>query len=98
MLTAKDPQGKLLFGGPIETKEDLEKVPAEVRQRYEKLQQHDLPAVSPPDLRAENDADEDENDTDEDEDTAPKASSASYEQISLQQMAHRTWEIHTVLI
>jgi len=97
MLTAKDPQGKLLFGGPIETKEDLDKVPAEVRQRYEKLQQHDLPAVSPGDLRAENDADEDEDDMDEDEDTA-KASSASYEQISFQQMAHRTWEIHTVLI
>jgi serine protease Do len=98
MLTAKDPQGKLLFGGPIETKEDLDKVPADVRQRYEKLQQHDLPAVSPGDLRAENDADEDEDDMDdEDEDTA-KASSASYEQISFQQMAHRTWEIHTVLI
>ena len=45
VLTAKDPQGKLLFSGPVETKEDLEKVPAEVRQRYEKLQQHDLPAV-----------------------------------------------------
>jgi hypothetical protein len=97
MLTAKDPQGKLLFGGPIETKEDLDKVPAEVRQRYEKLQQHDLPAVSPGDLRAENDADEDEDDMDEDEDTA-KASSASYEQVSFQQMAHRIWEIHTVLI
>jgi len=63
------------------------------------LQQHDLPAVSPGDLRAENDADEDEDDDDmdEDEDTA-KASSAFYEQISFQQMAHRTWEIHTVLI
>ena len=97
MLTAKDPQGKLLFGGPIETNEDLDKMPADVRQRYEKLQQHDLPAISPGDLRAENDADEDEDDVDEDEDTA-KASSASYEQISFQQMAHRTWEIHTVLI
>jgi len=97
MLTAKDPQGKLLFGGPIETKEDLDKVPAEVRQRYEKLQQHDLPAVSPGDLRAENDADEDDDDMDEDEDTA-KASNGSYEQVSFQQMAHRIWEIHTVLI
>ena len=37
-LTAKDPQGKLLFSGPVETKEDLDKVPAEVRQRYDKLQ------------------------------------------------------------
>jgi membrane-associated protease RseP (regulator of RpoE activity) len=46
VLTAKDPQGLLLFSGPVETKEDLDKVPAEVRQRYEKLQQHDLPAVA----------------------------------------------------
>jgi hypothetical protein len=45
VLTAKDPQGLLLFSGPVESKEDLDKVPAEVRQRYEKLQQNDLPAV-----------------------------------------------------
>src|SRR5438046_5333059 len=43
-LTAKDPQGKLLFSGPVETKEDLDKVPAEVRQRYQKLLQHALQA------------------------------------------------------
>jgi len=98
MLTAKDPQGKLLFSGPIETKEDLDKVPAEVRQRYEKLQQHDLPAVSPNDLRAENDADEEGDDMDDEEEDTPEASSASYEQVSLQPIAHRTWEIHTVLI
>src|SRR5207248_3479244 len=48
-LTAKDPQGKLLFSGPVETKEDLDKVPVDVRQRYDKLQQHDLPAVAPND-------------------------------------------------
>src|SRR5947207_13946548 len=40
-LTAKDPQGKLLFSGPVETSDELNKVPAEVRQRYEKLQEHD---------------------------------------------------------
>src|SRR6267143_1854991 len=98
MLIAKDPQGKLLFSGPIETKEDLDKVPAEVRQRYEKLQQHDLPAVSPNDLRAENDADEEGDDMDDEEEDTPEASTASYEQVSLQPIAHRTWEIHTVLI
>src|SRR6184192_1799432 len=27
LLTAKDPQGKLLFSGPVETKEDLDKMP-----------------------------------------------------------------------
>src|SRR5205085_8984260 len=45
VLTAKDPKGLLLFSGPVETKEELDKVPAEVRQRYEKLQQNDLPAM-----------------------------------------------------
>lgn len=67
LLTAKDPQGKLLFSGPVETKEDLDKVPAEIRQRYEKLRQNDLPTVAP---RA--DADEDESaDEDDDEDETP---------------------------
>lgn len=66
LLTAKDAQGKLLFSGPVETKEDLDKVPPEVRQRYEKLQQHDLPAVSPNDLRAQSDGDEDDDDDDDD--------------------------------
>jgi serine protease Do len=65
LLTAKDPQGKLLFSGPVETKEDLDKVPPEVRQRYEKLQQHDLPAVSPNDLRAQSDGDDDDDDDDD---------------------------------
>jgi len=67
LLTAKDSQGKLLFSGPVETKEDLYKVPAEIRQRYEQLQQNDLPAVAP---RA--DADEDESaDDEDDEDETP---------------------------
>ena len=66
LLTAKDPQGKLLFSGPIETKEDRDKIPADVRERYEKLQQNDLPVVAP-----ETDADEEnEDDADEDDDAA----------------------------
>src|SRR5215471_8812623 len=40
LLTVKDPQGKLLFSGPVETKEDLDKMPADVRQRYDRLQQN----------------------------------------------------------
>ncbi len=78
LLTAKDPQGKLLFSGPVETKEDLDKVPAEVRQRYEKLEQNDLPAVSPNDLRADSDGEDDEDEDNEDEDSA-RASSAYYQ-------------------
>ena len=57
LLTAKDPQGKLLFSGPVETKEDLDKIPADVRQRYDKLRENDLPAVEPVgDLDEENDS------------------------------------------
>src|SRR5256886_7287990 len=96
-LTAKDPQGKLLFSGPVETKEDLDKVPADVKQRYDKLQQHDLPAVAPDDdLRAESESDADE-DNDVDEET-PRASTVSFDQVCSQQVGHRAWEIHTVLI
>lgn len=68
VLTAKDPQGLLLFSGPVESKEELDKVPAEVRQRYEKLQQNDLPAVisaQKSEIDNDNDADdEDDNDAD----------------------------------
>jgi hypothetical protein len=63
VLTAKDPQGKLLFSGPIETQEELDKVPAEIRQRYEQLQHNDLPKVAPRTDVEENgsrDADDDE--------------------------------------
>ena len=60
LLTAKDPQGKLLFSGPVETKEELDKVPGDVRERYERLQQNDLPAVAPR-VDADN-GDEDDND------------------------------------
>src|SRR5437773_249142 len=65
LLTAKDPQGKLLFSGPVETKEDRDKMPADVRERYEKLQRNDLPAVAPgtdADEENEDDADADEDD------------------------------------
>src|SRR5438552_8920346 len=94
-LTAKDPQGKLLFSGHVDTKEDPDKMPGEVRQRYEKLQQHDLPTVAPDDLRAESDTDI--NDEDEEEDDS-QASTVSYDQVCSQQVGHRAWEIHTVLI
>ena len=66
VLTAKDPKGLLLFSGPVETKEELDKVPAEVRQRYEKLQQNDLPAViSAHESEMENDNDADDEDDNE---------------------------------
>jgi serine protease Do len=63
ILTAKDTQGKLLFSGPAETKEDRDKMPADVRERYEELQQNDLPVVAPG-----TDADEEDENDEEDED------------------------------
>ncbi len=81
LLTAKDPQGKLLFGGPVETKEDLDKVPADVRERYERLKQNDLPAVAPrADVDNGEDADDDDDDDDDDEGAGSEPSS---EQVSL---------------
>src|SRR5262249_10621253 len=48
VLTAKDPQGRLLFSGPVETKEDLDKMPPDLRKRFEKLQEKDLPSTVQP--------------------------------------------------
>ncbi len=68
VLTAKDPQGRLLFSGPVSTKEELDKVPAEVRQRYDKLEQKDLPAVSSKVTMEDNDADDDDDEDEDDDD------------------------------
>src|SRR5256886_17629128 len=87
LLTAKDPQGKLLFSGPVETKEDLDKVPADVRQRYESLRQNDLPAVRPQadaDKTDGIDADDDDDGDDEDEGESPAPLS---EQVSLKSLS-----------
>jgi hypothetical protein len=86
LLTVKDPQGKLLFSGPVETKEDLDKVPADVRERYETLQQNDLPAVAP---RADagnedEDADDDDDDSDDNKGESPAPLS---EQVSVKPFA-----------
>ncbi len=45
MLTAKDAQGKQLFNGPIDTEEQMESLPDNVRQRFEKLQRQEMPEV-----------------------------------------------------
>ena len=67
ILTAKDPKGMLLFSGPVETKEDLDKVPPAVRERYEKLQQHDLPSVGSSPEDEEDNEDDDSGDVDRDD-------------------------------
>src|SRR4030081_479745 len=63
LLTAKDPQGKLLFSGPVETKEDLDKVPADGCQRFDKLQENDLPNVGASDEDNDEDMNMDEDDS-----------------------------------
>jgi serine protease Do len=95
VLTAKDPKGLLLFSGPVESKEDLEKVPAEVRQRYDKLQKNDLPAVvSSPGNDEDSDedaADEADNDDDEDPHSFP-------DEVSAILLPRSIWPLHPVLI
>lgn len=78
VLTAKDPKGLLQFSGPVETKEDLGKVPADVRQRYEKLQTNDLPPVIS-EHQSEMDSDTDMDDEDDND-----ADIQSMSQISIQ--------------
>ncbi len=70
LLTAKDSEGRTVFSGPVETKEELDKLPAEVRQRYEKLEQKDLPALTPNVTKGEEnlEVEEEDNDADEDDD------------------------------
>jgi serine protease Do len=67
-LTAKDPQGRLLFSGPVETKEDRDKMPPELRERFEKFKEKDLPAAipmpPPPPASDIDDDDDDETETD----------------------------------
>lgn len=83
LLTVKDPQGKLLFSGPVETKEDLAKMPADVRERYDRLQQNDLPTVRPrSDTDSADDADSDDAD-DQDDDGDEDAGGVS-QQVSFQ--------------
>ena len=94
VLTAKDPQARLLFSGPVETKEDRDKIPADVRTRFEKLEERDLPSVITMDENG--DEDDDSGDADEgDEDDAP-----SVEQVSVcpQSLPYTFWSYRTVLI
>src|SRR6476469_2455774 len=83
LLTVKDPQGKLLFSGPVETKEDLDKMPADVRERYNRLEQSDLPTVAPrsdTDNADEADTDDaDDQDDDGDEETGEVSLRVSFQ-------------------
>jgi hypothetical protein len=74
LLIVKDPQGKLVFSGPVETKEDLDKLPADVRERYNRLEQNDLPTVTPrSDIDSADETDTDDADDQDDDDDEPTA-------------------------
>jgi hypothetical protein len=97
ILTAKDPEGRLLFSGPVDSKEDLDKVPADVRQRYDKLETKDLPGVlSTAATQKEDDdefesADEDEGDTDRNDDSDDKDDdNGESSEPSMQQVAYQS--------
>ncbi len=101
VLTAKDPQGRLLFSGPVSTKEELDKVPAEVRQRYDKLEQKDLPTLSPKVTMEDNDADDDDDEDEADEDDDSDDESADVLQVidrAVPSFPSRHLGITTVLI
>src|SRR6058998_3444373 len=79
LLTVKDPQGKLIFSGSVETKEDIDKLPADVRERYERLQQDDLPEVAPrPDADKGDDADGDDDEGENRESSSEQVSLKSF--------------------
>jgi membrane-associated protease RseP (regulator of RpoE activity) len=107
VLTAKDPAGRLLFSGPVDTKEELDKVPADVRQRYDKLEQKDLPGVAPTvtmdndngadddDGAADDNGDENDNDNDNDrgENNDNEPANVSLQQVSLQAFPRSLWTL-----
>ena len=111
ILTAKDPAGRLLFSGPVDTKEELDKVPADVRQRYDKLEQKDLPTVAPT-VTMDNDEDDDDvdevdkldndndnnNDNDRDENNDSEPSNVSLQQVSLQAFPRSLWTLTGVML
>src|SRR5437667_5943694 len=79
LLMVRDPQGKLIFSGPVETKEDIDKLPADVRERYERLQQDDLPEVAPrPDADKGDDADGDDDEGENRESSSEQVSLKSF--------------------
>jgi serine protease Do len=92
LLTVKDPQGKLVFSGPVETKEDLDKMPADVRQRYDRLQQNDLPTVAPrSDTDSADDADTDDADDEDegdDKETAKVSQQGSFQSSTREMIPH----------
>jgi vacuolar-type H+-ATPase subunit H len=110
ILTAKDPQGKLLFSGPVDSKEEIDKMPPEVRERFNKLEITDLPGVVPntfvdreEENDEENDNDDNDNDNDRDNDsdsgdTRTDVSDAAMEHVSLQSLPRSVYTLNIAFI
>jgi hypothetical protein len=107
ILTAKDPQGRLLFSGPVDSKEDLDKVPPPVRERYDKLEQKDLQAIIPNQFVDREDADDNDNDNNNDndndndngnDDSSVDVSGATMEQVSLQTCPRSVRNLNIIFI
>jgi len=103
ILTAKDPKGLLLFSGPVETPQDIEKLPGEVKQRFETLQKNDLPSAfaSQHDwMMDDQDSDHDVNVNPDDENDDEDSDSDSTEQVSItpQVFPRSLLPIRTILI
>ncbi len=111
VLTAKDREGKLLFSGPVETQEEIDKLPPEVRQRYDKLANKDLPVVNPGtnsfsfqtddrdnDDNADADDNDDDGDSDNDNGNDNDANGASVEQVSVSAFPRSTWMVRSILL
>lgn len=103
VLTAKDPQGKLVFSGPVGTPEELAKVPADVRQRYDQLEQKDLPAIAPTITGQEkaNEAREADEESDADNDDDADNDATDVLQVvrpEAKPFPHRRLGINTILI
>ena len=95
ILTAKDPQGRLVFSGPVTSKEELDKVPADVRERYQKLEQQDIPAVTPPQPPP---SVENNNDNDNDGDNDDRETMQEVSHPEGQVFPHQRLGINTVVI
>ena len=100
VLTAKDPKGLLLFSGPVETQEEINKLPAEVRKRFEQLQQHDLPSVIASQQSVQNNDDEESDDSEDADDNDNDEETPSAEQVSFtpQEFPRSLFDLYTILI
>jgi serine protease Do len=93
MLSARDNKGNVLFDGPIDTEEQRSKVPQNVRERFELLENQDLPEVPPaPETPKAND------DDDDDGNESVKLENRRYERAALSPELRTGWVRSTVLL